>query len=194
MPPLLPAGFDSAAVLQLERIWQCPAMQHSQLCRRRLAYSEHNAELRTIVRPSPDSRGAGGTTGCFRTGVCFRTNSDLGRAWSLSSFTSTIERFRSSSERVSSSERIVIDGSGHRRPPLGNHWWSQAGSNRRPRHCERRALPAELWPRPRSAIVQRPETPPFTILANGKSRTAETGISGFIFPDFPCLAGTETIF
>src|SRR4051812_34976566 len=26
-------------------------------------------------------------------------------------------------------------------------WWSQAGSNRRPRHCERRALPAELWPR-----------------------------------------------
>ncbi len=25
-------------------------------------------------------------------------------------------------------------------------WWSQAGSNRRPRHCERRALPAELWP------------------------------------------------
>ena len=27
-------------------------------------------------------------------------------------------------------------------------WWSQAGSNRRPRHCERRALPAELWPLP----------------------------------------------
>ncbi len=25
-------------------------------------------------------------------------------------------------------------------------WWSQAGSNRRPRHCERRALPTELWP------------------------------------------------
>src|SRR5205085_10653542 len=29
----------------------------------------------------------------------------------------------------------------------GEAWWSQAGSNRRPRHCERRALPAELWPR-----------------------------------------------
>ena len=26
-------------------------------------------------------------------------------------------------------------------------WWSQGGSNSRPRHCERRALPAELWPR-----------------------------------------------
>jgi hypothetical protein len=25
-------------------------------------------------------------------------------------------------------------------------WWSQAGSNRRPHHCERCALPAELWP------------------------------------------------
>src|SRR6202140_2064624 len=30
-------------------------------------------------------------------------------------------------------------------------WWSQAGSNRRPRHCERRALPAELWPLSRTA-------------------------------------------
>ncbi len=27
-------------------------------------------------------------------------------------------------------------------------WWSQAGSNRRPPHCERGALPAELWPQP----------------------------------------------
>ena len=26
------------------------------------------------------------------------------------------------------------------------NWWSQGGSNSRPRHCERRALPAELWP------------------------------------------------
>ena len=32
------------------------------------------------------------------------------------------------------------------RSPKGEAWWSQAGSNRRPRHCERRALPAELWP------------------------------------------------
>lgn len=26
-------------------------------------------------------------------------------------------------------------------------WWSQAGSNRRPQHCQCCALPAELWPR-----------------------------------------------
>ena len=26
-------------------------------------------------------------------------------------------------------------------------WWSQAGSNRRPRECHSRALPTELWPR-----------------------------------------------
>src|ERR1700683_837042 len=36
-------------------------------------------------------------------------------------------------------------------------WWSQAGSNRRPRHCERRALPAELWPhRDRAQVRWRP--------------------------------------
>ncbi len=27
------------------------------------------------------------------------------------------------------------------------YWWSQAGSNRRPQHCQCCALPAELWPR-----------------------------------------------
>ncbi len=31
-------------------------------------------------------------------------------------------------------------------PGLWKKWWSQGGSNSRPRHCERRALPAELWP------------------------------------------------
>src|SRR6476469_7640832 len=30
---------------------------------------------------------------------------------------------------------------------LGEIWWSQAGSNRRPRECHSRALPTELWPR-----------------------------------------------
>ena len=30
--------------------------------------------------------------------------------------------------------------------PNSKSWWSQAGSNRRPPHCERGALPAELWP------------------------------------------------
>src|ERR1700692_1257625 len=39
----------------------------------------------------------------------------------------------------------------------GEAWWSQAGSNRRPRHCERRALPAELWPlRGRLKVNRRP--------------------------------------
>ena len=30
-------------------------------------------------------------------------------------------------------------------------WWSRGGSNSRPRHCERRALPSEL--RPQSARI-----------------------------------------
>ena len=29
-------------------------------------------------------------------------------------------------------------------------WWSQTGSNRRPRACKARALPTELWPRRRA--------------------------------------------
>src|ERR1700734_460688 len=29
---------------------------------------------------------------------------------------------------------------------LGQNWWSQAGSNRRPLACHASALPAELWP------------------------------------------------
>jgi hypothetical protein len=28
------------------------------------------------------------------------------------------------------------------------YWWSQPGSNRQPSHCERDALPVELWPQP----------------------------------------------
>ena len=28
----------------------------------------------------------------------------------------------------------------------GKNWWSRGGSNSRPSHCERDALPAELWP------------------------------------------------
>src|SRR5258706_9281679 len=35
----------------------------------------------------------------------------------------------------------------------GEGWWSQGGSNRRPRHCERRALPAELWPLAAAASI-----------------------------------------
>src|SRR5437764_3724164 len=35
---------------------------------------------------------------------------------------------------------------GFSQKPFCEKWWSQAGSNRRPPHCERGALPAELWP------------------------------------------------
>src|SRR5690242_8111687 len=31
-------------------------------------------------------------------------------------------------------------------------WWSQAGSNRRPRECHSRALPSELWPHSRTRL------------------------------------------
>lgn len=45
-------------------------------------------------------------------------------------------------------------------------WWSQGGSNSRPRHCERRALPAELWPRGRGFYW------PVPVLANLPGRVA----------------------
>src|SRR6185437_9009205 len=62
----------------------------------------------------------------------------------------------------------------------GEAWWSQAGSNRRPRHCERRALPAELWPhRDRVDISDGgQQSAPFTIRAKVKSRTAKSLFSG----------------
>ena len=54
-------------------------------------------------------------------------------------------------------------------------WWSQAGSNRRPRHCERRALPAELWPHSASGKAgNRQQSAPFTGRAKAKSRTAKS--------------------
>src|ERR1700692_4292296 len=62
------------------------------------------------------------------------------------------------------------------RSPKGEAWWSQAGSNRRPRHCERRALPAELWPlRGRLNVDDGGrQSAPFTIRAKVKSRTAKS--------------------
>src|SRR3981081_4597406 len=66
------------------------------------------------------------------------------------------------------------------RSPKGEAWWSQAGWNRRPRHCERRALPAELWPRRRRLDVKDggQQSAPFTIRAKVKSRTAKWPVSG----------------
>src|SRR5437016_8913883 len=43
-------------------------------------------------------------------------------------------------------ERETCSGSGVGEQEPAENWWSQAGSNRRPPHCERGALPAELWP------------------------------------------------
>ena len=38
-----------------------------------------------------------------------------------------------------------------------NIWWSQAGSNRRPQHCQCCALPAELWPLERArTLIKHP--------------------------------------
>src|SRR6476619_8525079 len=43
-------------------------------------------------------------------------------------------------------ERATCSGRGVREQEPAKGWWGQAGSNRRPPHCERGALPAELWP------------------------------------------------
>ena len=72
-------------------------------------------------------------------------------------------------------------------------WWSQAGSNRRPRHCERRALPAELWPRRgRLDDGSGRQSAPFTVRAKVKSRTAESAVFGVILPGTSLVCGGRT--
>src|SRR5437868_4577482 len=75
-------------------------------------------------------------------------------------------------------------------------WWSQAGSNRRPRHCERRALPAELWPLrgPPDHEKRRPAVgaiynPCQGQVKNGEKRPSSAPFAG----KFPCLRGGEPI-
>jgi hypothetical protein len=48
--------------------------------------------------------------------------------------------------RESAKDSVVIDNS-------FENWWSQAESNRWPLHCERSALPAELWPHDLSIYI-----------------------------------------
>jgi hypothetical protein len=74
-------------------------------------------------------------------------------------------------------------------------WWSQAGSNRRPHHCERCALPAELWPRTRRPKRKGgSQSAPFTIRTTVKSRTVKNGrFLASLAALFPCLAGGEPI-
>ena len=56
-------------------------------------------------------------------------------------------------------------------------WWSQAGSNRRPRECHSRALPTELWPRSLmartwgSATARLPMRRVFEMQASGEGGT-----------------------
>ena len=51
-------------------------------------------------------------------------------------------------------------------------WWSQGGSNSRPRHCERRALPAELWPQ---RVAPRPGLRPATHRPRKGTEATDTG-------------------
>src|SRR5665213_2427048 len=79
------------------------------------------------------------------------------------------------------------------RSPKGEAWWSQAGSNRRPRHCERRALPAELWPlRGRLDGEGSQQSAPFTVRAKVKSRTPKSPLSAAFARELPLFAGGRT--
>jgi hypothetical protein len=73
-------------------------------------------------------------------------------------------------------------------------WWSQAGSNRRPRHCERRALPAELWPRrDRLGMIRSDrQSAPFTVRPKAKSRTVKASILASFCRELPLFAGVRT--
>src|SRR3984885_2098656 len=75
-------------------------------------------------------------------------------------------------------------------------WWSQAGSNRRPRHCERRALPAELWPLRGSPDTSQgqPAVGAIYNLRQGQVKNAEIVVFRAIWPGLPCLDGGEPIF
>src|SRR5712692_7434786 len=83
--------------------------------------------------------------------------------------------------------RFVFDYVAAPRVAEGGAWWSQAGSNRRPRHCERRAIPAELWPHRGRLNVNfsGQQSAPFTIRAKVKSRTAKSPFSASIARNFP---------
>src|SRR5438067_8238286 len=76
----------------------------------------------------------------------------------------------------------------------GEAWWSQAGSNRRPRHCERRALPAELWPRRDRLSLNKGgrQSGPFTVRAKAKSRTAKSTFPGLFCRAVPLFAPAGT--
>src|SRR6267142_1187316 len=80
------------------------------------------------------------------------------------------------------------------RSPKGEAWWSQAGSNRRPRHCERRALPAELWPRRDRLEMTRSDrqSAPFTVRPKAESRTVKASILASFCRELHLFAGVRT--
>src|SRR5215471_15987541 len=69
-------------------------------------------------------------------------------------------------------------------------WWSQAGSNRRPRHCERRALPAELWPR--RGRLDRGGRPTIGAIYNPRQGQVKNGRRTGFFGAF--LQGTSLVY
>src|SRR5690348_16310804 len=82
-------------------------------------------------------------------------------------------------------------------------WWSQAGSNRRPRHCERRALPAELWPLPRRPREEAADSGRHLSPRPGQVKKSPTGkairkrlkflFSARLAGGFPCLSRLEPV-
>src|SRR5665213_2615351 len=75
----------------------------------------------------------------------------------------------------------------------GEAWWSQAGSNRRPRHCERRALPAELWPLgDRRFRRKRPAIGLIYSRRQRRVKNAEISVFRAVGPELPLFAKSGT--
>src|SRR4029077_7905402 len=80
------------------------------------------------------------------------------------------------------------------RSPKGEAWWSQAGSNRRPRHCERRALPAELCPHVAASIDGKRRTMSAIYSTHqGQVKNGEIAVFPRFWPGLPLFAphGTD---
>src|SRR3984893_8842953 len=79
------------------------------------------------------------------------------------------------------------------RSPEGEAWWSQAGSNRRPRHCERRYLPSELWPhRDRIELIEHGQQSRHLNLPPGQVKNAEIVVFLVICRELPLFEGGRT--
>ncbi len=74
------------------------------------------------------------------------------------------------------------------------NWWSGRGSNPRPSHCERDALPAELPPHAETEIITQPELPP--TLVSPPAAEPEAGQTLGIRPirPAPIIAAVAVVF